>query len=138
MPSREHPRPPLRPPKPSRARSPTPLSERLCRGEERREPCPCKRENHKFSDLWRPKIHVVPYFIWLSRRSAAATSVADFSSRSLPARGLKDTPKANDDVASAEVEVVDAAHPLSGKRFRLVSIDRSTCPQSCAPVEWRV
>src|SRR5260221_12169734 len=52
------------------------------------------------------------------------------------ARGLKDTPKANDDVASAEVEVVDAAHPLSGKRFRLVSIERSTCPESCARVEW--
>src|SRR6202022_2688437 len=41
VPSPEQPRAPLRPPKPSRARSPTPLSERLCRREERREPCPC-------------------------------------------------------------------------------------------------
>ena len=32
---------------------------------------------------------------------------------------------------------MDAAHPLSGKRFRLVSIERSTCPESCARVEWR-
>jgi hypothetical protein len=31
------------------------------------------------------KIHVIQYFVWLSRRSAVATSVADFSSRSLPA-----------------------------------------------------
>jgi hypothetical protein len=32
---------------------------------------------------------------------------------------------------------MDAAHPLSGKRFRLISIERSTCPESCARVEWR-
>jgi hypothetical protein len=82
-------------------------------------------------------MHDVPYFCWLSPRSSDATSVVDSASRSLPAWGLKDTPKANDDVASAEVEVVDAAHPLSGKRFRLVSIERSTCPESCARVEWR-
>src|SRR5437764_11841326 len=75
--SREQPQAPLRYPEPSRVRSPRLLSERLCRLEERREPCPCKRENHKFSDLWRPKMHVVQYFIWLSRRSAAAMSVAD-------------------------------------------------------------
>ena len=72
-----------------------------------------------------------------SPRSAAARCVADFSSRSLPARGFRDAPGADDDVASAEVEVVDAAHPLSGKRFRLISIERSTCPESCARVEWR-
>ncbi|MEA2730912.1 MAG: hypothetical protein QOF70_5387, partial [Acetobacteraceae bacterium] len=28
----------------------------------RREPCPWKQENHKFCDLWRPKMHVVPLF----------------------------------------------------------------------------
>src|SRR5436190_22725845 len=83
--SREQPQAPLRYPEPSRVRSPTLLSERLCRLEERREPCPCQRENHKFSDLWRPKMHVVQYFIRLSRRSAVAMSVADFSSQSLPA-----------------------------------------------------
>ena len=32
---------------------------------------------------------------------------------------------------------MDAAHPLNGKRFRLISIERSTCPESCARVEWR-
>jgi hypothetical protein len=32
---------------------------------------------------------------------------------------------------------VDAAHPLNGKRFRLISIEQSTCPECCARVEWR-
>jgi hypothetical protein len=50
---------------------------------------------------------------------------------------LKDTPKADDDVASTGVEVVDSAHPLSGKRFRLISIERSACSDSLARVEWR-
>src|SRR3954467_6926983 len=49
-------------------------TERLCLREERREACPCKPENHKFSDLWRPKMRLVPYFISLSRRSAVAMS----------------------------------------------------------------
>src|SRR5450631_796604 len=31
------------------------------------------------------KIHVIQYFVWLSRRSAVATAVANFYSRSLPA-----------------------------------------------------
>src|SRR2546421_4719926 len=83
--SREQLQAPLRYPEPSRVRSSTLVSERLCRLEERREPCPCKRENHKFSDLCRPKLQVVQYFIRLSRRSAVAMSVADFSSRCLPA-----------------------------------------------------
>ena len=71
------------------------------------------------------------------RPMSAATSPVGVSNRCRTARGLKDTPKANDDVALGEVEVVDAAHPLSGKRFRLISIERSTCPESCARVEWR-
>src|ERR1700719_3105925 len=54
-PSHGRPQAPRRYPEPSRVRSPTPLSERLCRREKRRGPCPCKPENHKFSDLWRPK-----------------------------------------------------------------------------------
>ena len=35
------------------------------------------------------------------------------------------------------MEVIDPAHPLCGKRFRLVSIERTTCPETCARVEWR-
>jgi hypothetical protein len=45
------PQAPLRYPEPSPVRSPTPLSEQLCRPEERRELCPCKPKDHKFSDL---------------------------------------------------------------------------------------
>jgi hypothetical protein len=73
----------------------------------------------------------------LNRKPVDAMWPAACASQFRTAWGLKDTPKANDDGASAEVEVVDAAHPLSGKRFRLVSIERSTCPESCARVEWR-
>src|SRR5947208_16457007 len=94
--SREQPQAPLRYREPSRVRSPRLLSERLCRLEERREPCPCKRENHKFSDLGRPKMQVVQYFIRLSRRSAVAMAVADISSRCLsaykPSGPLRSTP----------------------------------------------
>ena len=32
---------------------------------------------------------------------------------------------------------MDAAHPLSGKRFRLISIERSACSESLARVVWR-
>src|SRR5208337_4596925 len=46
-------------------------------------------------------------------------------------------PRTDDDIASADVVVIDATHPLSGKRFRLISIERSTCSESCARVEWR-
>jgi len=53
------------------------------------------------------------------------------------AREFRDAPGADDDVVSAEVEVVDAAHPLSGKRFRLISIERSACSESLARVVWR-
>src|SRR5947207_13589986 len=73
--SREQSQAPLRYPEPSRVRSPTLLSERLCHLEERREPCPCIGENHKFSDLWRPTMHVDQYSIWLSRRSAVVLAV---------------------------------------------------------------
>jgi len=59
------------------------------------------------------------------------------ASRFRTARAFKGAPRAEDDVASADIEVIDATHPLSGKRFRLISIERSTCPESCARVEWR-
>ena len=67
----------------------------------------------------------------------AATSPADVSNQCRTTRGFKDAPRADDDVASADVVVIDATHPLSGKRFRLISIERSTCPESFARVEWR-
>jgi hypothetical protein len=35
------------------------------------------------------------------------------------------------------IEVLDTAHPLYGRRFRLVCIARGTCADSCARVEWR-
>jgi hypothetical protein len=37
----------------------------------------------------------------------------------------------------ADVEVIDPTYPLFGRRFRLVSITRGTCSDSCARVEWR-
>src|ERR1700682_5811580 len=73
----------------------------------------------------------------LSRQPRAAKFVAASANQCLRSRGFKDTPRATGDVASADVLVVDATHPLSGKRFRLISIERSTCPESCARVEWR-
>jgi hypothetical protein len=73
----------------------------------------------------------------LSPPPVDATFVAASANRFLRARGFKDAPRANDDVTSADVVVIDATHPLSGKRFRLISIERSTCPESFARVEWR-
>jgi hypothetical protein len=73
----------------------------------------------------------------LSRPPWDGTCVGDCANRFRPARGFKDTPRTNADVASADVVVIDVAHPLSGKRFRLISIERSSCPESFARVEWR-
>jgi hypothetical protein len=48
------------------------------------------------------------------------------------------TPKADADLPMpADVEVIDPMHPLYGRRFRVVSITRGTCSDSCARVEWR-
>src|SRR5258708_13819286 len=59
------------------------------------------------------------------------------ASPALPAGGFKDAPRAHDDVAPAEVEVIDAGHPLSGKRFRLTSIEQSTSPEPSARLNRR-
>ena len=88
-------------------------------------------------------MHVAPDFIWLSRRSWAAMSVADFASRSLPARASGDIHKSHDDVAYCdEIEVVDPRHPLYGRRYRLISIGKETiargaCKESFARVHYR-
>jgi hypothetical protein len=80
---------------------------------------------------------VVIHYAAFSRRLQVARSAAAVASRYLRARGFKNTPRADDDVPSEDIEVIDASHPLSGKRFRLISIERSTCRESCARVEWR-
>jgi hypothetical protein len=73
-----------------------------------------------------------------SPQPADATFAAACANRFLRARGLRNTPTADADVpAPAEIEVVDPAHPLHGRRFHLVSITRGTCSDSCARVEWR-
>jgi hypothetical protein len=64
---------------------------------------------------------MIPYFIPLSRRSAVAMSVADFSSRSLPARGLRNVPDSESDESFTEVvEVKDPHHPLWGRSYRVI------------------
>lgn len=79
----------------------------------------------------------------LSPRFAAASSIADSASRSLPARGSRDTHKSDDDVAtSEEVEVIDPRHPLYGRRYRLISIGKETttrgaCKELFARVHYR-
>jgi hypothetical protein len=68
----------------------------------------------------------------------AATSLAAAANQCRTARGLRSTPKPDADLpAPTEIEVIDPAHPLYGRRFRLVSIARGTCSESCARVEWR-
>jgi hypothetical protein len=65
-------------------------------------------------------------------------SVADFASRSLPAKGSRGAPHREADVAlSEEVEVIDSGHPLYGRRFHLISIDTVSCGESLARVKYR-
>jgi hypothetical protein len=66
-----------------------------------------------------------------------ATYAAACASQCLPTKGFKNAPKADDDVPSADVEVIDPMHPLSGKRFRLISVEQGTYSDSCVRVEWR-
>ena len=70
--------------------------------------------------------------------SAAQRGRATVTSPFRRSRGFKSTPTADADVPMpADVEVIDPTHPLYGRRFRLVSITRGTCSDSCARVEWR-
>src|SRR5215813_1067928 len=73
----------------------------------------------------------------ISRRLAVATCAGAFANRCLPATGFKNALSADADLPSLDVEVIDPAHPLCGKRFRLISIERTTCPDTWARVEWR-
>ena len=54
------------------------------------------------------------------------------------AKGFRSTPKADDDLPlPRDIEVIDPTHPLFGRRFRLLSIARGTCSDSCGRVQWR-
>src|SRR5262249_25520303 len=73
----------------------------------------------------------------VSRSRLAATSPVGVSSRCRTTTGFKNALSADADLPSLDVEVIDPAHPLCGKRFRLISIERTTCPDTWARVEWR-
>ena len=57
----------------------------------------------------------------LSPRFWVATSVADSSSRSLPAKAFRNVPSGESDESSIDVvEVLDPRHPLYGRTFRVI------------------
>ena len=59
----------------------------------------------------------------LSPRFWAATSVADSSSRSLPAKAFRNIPSGEFDESSVDViEVQDQRHPLYGRSFRVIRL----------------
>jgi hypothetical protein len=69
--------------------------------------------------------------------AGAKCAVAN-ANRCLPAKGFKNAPRADADVPiPANVEVIDARHPLYGRRFKLVSVIRGTCSDSRVRVKWR-
>jgi hypothetical protein len=69
---------------------------------------------------------------------AAARCAAADASRCLPTKGFKNTPRAEADVpVPADIEVSDPAHPLYGRRFRVVSVTGGTCSDSRVRVKWR-
>ena len=52
--------------------------------------------------------------------------------------GSRDTPRRNNDCPdAAEIVVIDPAHPLYGRRFRLVSMEPAPCPGGMVRVEYR-
>ena len=74
----------------------------------------------------------------ISRRLAVATCAAASANRCLPAKGFKNTPRADADVPiPADVQVIDPTHPLYGRRFQLISVIRGACSDSRVRVKWR-
>jgi hypothetical protein len=52
--------------------------------------------------------------------------------------GSRDTPHRNDDHPDAsEIVVIDPAHPLYGRHFRLVTVEPASCPGGMARVDYR-
>src|SRR5258705_13217952 len=79
--------------------------------------------------------HLIQEVAALTTSPSAAQYPAHVTSTnpSHPARASGDAHKSYDDVAaSEEVEVVDACHPLYGRRYRLISIGKeSTTRGAC-------
>src|SRR5215471_18048477 len=69
---------------------------------------------------------------------AGARCVVAGANRCLPAKGFKNTPRAEADLPiPTDIRVVDPTHPLYGRRFQLVSVIRGTCSDSRVRVKWR-
>src|SRR6478735_4951479 len=74
----------------------------------------------------------------ISLLSAGATCAAVSANRCLPSITRRDAPGAEGDLALPdEVEVTDPAHPLHGRRFRLLSASRTVQTAGHVRVEYR-